>query len=91
MDAGWRRRVVLFLAGQTVSLFGSMIVQYAVMWHLTLVTKSGLVLAISTVVGFLPQAVVAVFGGVWADRHSRKLLIIAADATIAVTTLALAL
>jgi DHA3 family macrolide efflux protein-like MFS transporter len=88
---GWRREVTVFLAGQTVSLFGSALVQYAVMWHLTLTTRSGAVLAISSVVGFLPQAVVSVFGGVWADRLDRKALIIAADATIAATTLTLAL
>jgi DHA3 family macrolide efflux protein-like MFS transporter len=41
--------------------------------------------------GFLPQAVVSLFGGVWADRHNRKWLIIAADATIALSTLVLAL
>ena len=88
---GWKRDVTLFLSGQTVSLFGSMLVQYAVMWHLTLVTQSGAVLAVSSVVGFLPQAVISIFGGVWADRLDRKKLIIAADATIAVTTLVLAL
>lgn len=87
----WRRDVIVFLSGQTVSLFGSMLVQYAVMWHLTLTTKSGAVLAIAAVVGFLPQAIVSIFGGVWADRVNRKALIIAADATIAVATLALAL
>ncbi|MGO1277384.1 MAG: MFS transporter, partial [Cellulosimicrobium funkei] len=81
----------MFLSGQTVSLFGSMLVQYAVMWHLTIETKSGSVLALSTLFGFLPQAVVSIFGGVWADRVNRKVLVIAADATIAVTTLALAL
>lgn len=31
----WKRDVGVFLTGQTVSLFGSMLVQYAVMWHLT--------------------------------------------------------
>jgi DHA3 family macrolide efflux protein-like MFS transporter len=87
----WRHDVVVFLSGQTVSLFGSMLVQYAVMWHLTLTTQSGTVLAVSSVVGFLPQAVVSVFGGVWADRLDRRALIIGADAAIAVTTLALAL
>jgi MFS transporter, DHA3 family, macrolide efflux protein len=74
-----------------VSLFGSMLVQYAVLWHLTLTTQSGAVLAVSSVVGFLPQAVVSIFGGVWADRLDRRLLIVAADAVIALTTLALAL
>jgi MFS transporter, DHA3 family, macrolide efflux protein len=87
----WRRDVGIFLSGQTVSLFGSMLVQYAIMWHLTLETRSGAVMATYAVFGFLPQAVVSVFGGVWADRHDRKLLIIGADATIAVTTLVLAL
>jgi len=88
---GWRRDATIFLTGQTVSLFGSMLVQYAIMWHLTLTTKSGAVMALASVFGFLPQAVVSIFGGVWADRLDRKKLIIGADATIAVTTLALAM
>jgi DHA3 family macrolide efflux protein-like MFS transporter len=87
---GWRRDTALFLSGQTVSLFGSMLVQYAVMWYLTLTTKDGAVLALSTIFGFLPQAIVSIFGGVWADRHNRKLLIIGADAAIALATLTLA-
>lgn len=87
----WRRDVTIFLSGQTVSLFGSMLVQYAVMWYITLETKSGVALALAAVFGFLPQAIVSIFGGVWADRLNRKALIIGADASIAVTTLALAL
>ena len=82
----WRRDTALFLSGQIVSLFGSMLVQYAVLWYLTLTTKDGAVLALSTVFGFLPQAIVSIFGGVWADRHNRKLLIIGADAAIAAAT-----
>lgn len=88
---GWRRDITLFLTGQTVSLFGSMLVQYAVMWYLTLTTKDGTVLALSTVFGFLPQAIISIFGGVWADRHNRKLLIIGADASIALATATLAI
>lgn len=87
----WRRDATVFLSGQTVSMFGSMLVQYAIMWHLTLETKSGVVLMASAVFGMLPQAIISIFGGVWADRLNRKVLIIAADASIAVTTLALAI
>jgi len=87
----WRRDAAIFLTSQTITLFGSMIVQYAIMWHLTLVTKSGSVMALAAAFGFLPQAVVSVFGGVWADRLNRKMLIIGADAMIATATLALAL
>ena len=88
---GWRRDTAVFLTSQTISLFGSSLVQFAIMWHLTLQTRSGSVMALAAVFGFLPQAVVSVFGGVWADRLNRKMLIIGADAMIAAATLALAL
>ncbi|MFD2025327.1 MFS transporter [Promicromonospora aerolata] len=88
---GWKRNVGLFLTGQTISLLGSMLVMFAVMWHLTIETRSGSVLMLSIVFGMLPQAFMSIFGGVWADRHSRKLLIMGADTTIAVVTLGLAL
>lgn len=86
----WLRKVVLFLSGQTVSLLGSMLVQYAVFWYLTITYQSGVIMALAAVFGFLPQAIVSIFGGVWADRHNRKLLIMAADASIALATLVLA-
>lgn len=86
----WLRKVILFLSGQTVSLLGSMLVQYAVFWYLTITYQSGVIMALAAVFGFLPQAVVSIFGGVWADRHNRKLLIMGADASIALATLVLA-
>lgn len=88
---GWKRRVTVFLVGQTVSTFGSLLVQYALLWHLTLTTKSGLILALAAVFGFLPQAIVSIFAGVWADRVNRKVMIILSDSTIALATLTLAL
>lgn len=88
---GWKKNVALFLVGQTISLLGSMIVMYAVMWHLTIQTRSGSVLMLSIVFGMLPQAFVSIFGGVWADRHHRKFLIMGSDTAIALATLGLAL
>ncbi|MEY2695757.1 MAG: hypothetical protein RLZZ72_1013, partial [Actinomycetota bacterium] len=88
---GWKKRVATFLVGQTITTFGSFLVQYAIMWHLTLTTKSGLVLALAAVFGFLPQAIVSIFAGVWADRVNRKWMIIISDSSIAVATLGLAL
>ncbi|MET0303903.1 MAG: MFS transporter, partial [Microbacteriaceae bacterium] len=87
----WLRNVILFLSGQTVSLFGSMLVQYTVFWYLTITYQSGFIMTLAALFGFLPQAVVSIFGGVWADRHNRKFLIMGADAAIALTTLGLAL
>ncbi len=88
---GWKRRVTVFLVGQTITTFGSFLVQYAIMWHLTLTTKSGLVLALAAVFGFLPQAIVSIFAGVWADRVNRKMMIIVSDSVIALATLILAI
>jgi DHA3 family macrolide efflux protein-like MFS transporter len=88
---GWKKKVTVFLVGQTITTFGSLLVQYALLWHLTLTTKSGVVLALAAVFGFLPQAVVSIFAGVWADRVNRKVMIILSDSTIALATLGLAL
>ncbi len=87
---GWKKKVAVFLVGQTITTFGSLLVQYALLWHLTLTTKSGVVLALAAVFGFLPQAVVSIFAGVWADRVNRKVMIIVSDSTIALATLVLA-
>jgi len=90
-DFAWKRKVAVFLVGQTVTTFGSFLVQYAILWHLTLTTKSGLVLALAAIFGFLPQAIVSIFAGVWADRVNRKVMIIVSDSAIALATLILAL
>jgi DHA3 family macrolide efflux protein-like MFS transporter len=87
---GWKKKVTVFLVGQTITTFGSLLVQYALLWHLTLTTKSGVVLALAAVFGFLPQAIVSIFAGVWADRVNRKVMIILSDSTIALATLGLA-
>ena len=88
---GWVRNIALFLTGQTVSMFGSMVVQYAVMWYVTLETRSGTAVAAYALAAFLPQGIVSIFGGVLADRRNRKILVMVADGTIAVVTLVLAL
>lgn len=89
--ANWKRNVALFLSSQTVPLFGSMLVQYAVMWHVTFETRSGLVLALYTVAAFLPQGIVSIFGGVLADRMNRRILVMVANGALVAATLVLVL
>jgi len=87
----WKGNAVLFLSGQTVSLFGSMLVQYAVMWYVTFETRSGLAVALYAIAAFLPQGIVSIFGGVLADRMNRRVLVMISDGSIAAATLVLAL
>ncbi|PKM53275.1 MAG: hypothetical protein CVV00_13140, partial [Firmicutes bacterium HGW-Firmicutes-5] len=87
----WIRKTVLFLLSQSFSLFGSALVQFAIIWHITLTTQSGVMMTISTVFAFLPQLVISLFAGVWADRYNRKTLMILSDFLIASATLVLAI
>lgn len=87
----WKRNIILFLSSQTLSLFGSALVQYAIMWHITLTTQSGIMMTLFIICGFIPTFLLSPFAGVWADRFNRKSLIIIADAMIAVVTLILAI
>lgn len=88
--SSWRRKIILFLVSQTISLFGSSLVQYAIMWYITLYTQSGVMMMISIICGFLPTFFVSPLAGVWADRFNRKRLIIISDSFIAIATLVLA-
>lgn len=87
----WKSNISRFLTAQTISLFGSSLVQYAIVWHITLSTSSGVMLTISTLCGFLPQIAISLFAGVWIDKYNRKKMIMLADAAIAVSTLFLAI
>jgi DHA3 family macrolide efflux protein-like MFS transporter len=87
---GWQKKTAIFLSSQSLSLFGSMLVQYAIIWYITLTTQSGAYLTLSTLVGFLPQILISLFAGVWADRYNRKFLIISSDILTASSTLILA-
>lgn len=86
----WKKDTILFLSSQAISLFGSSLVSYAILWYITLSTNSGIMLMLSTLFGFLPQLMVGIFAGVWADRFPRKYLIMIADLAIASATFGLA-
>lgn len=87
----WKKSISLFLGSQTLSLFGSSLVQYAIMWYITLTTQSGVMMTLSIVCGFLPTFILSPIAGVWADRYNRKALIILSDSLVAISTLILAI
>ena len=88
--AHWKKQFIILWIGQAVSVFTSAIVQMSLVWYLADVTKSPAILTLGTFVGFLPRAVIGIFGGVYIDRHSKKRVMLLADGFIALLSLLLA-
>ncbi|ECL7021590.1 MFS transporter [Listeria monocytogenes] len=91
MQTNWKRKIFIFLVSQGITLLGSSIVQLAIIWYIALSTSSGGWVTVLTLCSFIPQMLISPFAGVWADRYSRKLLIILSDGMIAVATFLLLL
>ncbi|MDR2522906.1 MAG: MFS transporter [Synergistaceae bacterium] len=86
----WKKRAALFLVSQNISLFGSSVTGFTIIWHITLATSSGVWIMLSTLCALLPQVLSSFLGGVWADRYNRKYLIVLSDSFIALATFGLA-
>ena len=91
MKNNWAVRFVSLWVGQALSLLGSQLVQFAIIWYLTQETNSATTLAIASMMGLLPQVLLSPFIGTWVDRGNRRFILIAADSIVAVTTFLLAL
>jgi DHA3 family macrolide efflux protein-like MFS transporter len=88
-NENWAPRFFTLWIGQAFSLLGSQLVQFAIIWYLTLETNSATALAIASLMGLLPQVILSPFIGTWVDRGNRRAILISADATVAVATLVL--
>ncbi len=90
LPKNWAVRFFTIFTGQAFSLFGSSLVQFALIWYLTQKTGSATVLATASLFGMLPQILLGPIAGTVVDRGNRRLIMILSDATIAVFTLLLA-
>ncbi|MGL5379949.1 MFS transporter [Clostridium sp.] len=88
-NKNWQKIFYTISLGQAFSILGSSIVQFAIVWYLTVSTNSAIVLTIATMVSFLPQAILGPFIGTIVDKSKRKYVMIYADLSIALVTLAL--
>ena len=90
LPKNWAVRFFTIFTGQAFSLFGSSLVQFALIWYLTQKTGSATVLATASLFGMLPQILLGPIAGTVVDRGNRRLIMILSDATIAIFTLLLA-
>lgn len=75
--------------GQAFSLLGSNLVQFALVWWLTMETGSATVLAFATMMAVVPGIVVGPFAGALVDRWNRRRVMIVADGIVALATVVL--
>lgn len=87
--AAWGWRYGCIFAGQALSLLGSAVTQFVLLWWITDTTGSVQALATAGLAALMPQAVLSPLGGVLADRWSRRALMITADAVSAACMLAM--
>jgi DHA3 family macrolide efflux protein-like MFS transporter len=83
------RSYLFFWSGQLASLLGSSIAQFVIIWWITIATENTIYLALASFLGLAPMVILAPFAGVFADRWSRKKLIVTADFLQALVTVVL--
>ena len=87
----WKAPFFTIYSGQALSLLGSQLVQFALIWYLTVETGSATVLATASLVGLVPHVVLGPIVGTLVDRWNRRVIMITADSIIALATILLAL
>ena len=90
-NSKWAARYFTLWIGQALSLLGSQLVQFAIIWYLTQKTNSATTLAIASMMGLLPQVLLSPFIGTWVDRGNRRLILIFSDSVVALASLGLAI
>lgn len=82
--SNWKKVFAIIWTGQLFSTLSSAVVGYAVVFWLSMETRSAEVLALATIATLLPQLLLGPFTGVLVDRWDRRTIMIVADIFIAV-------
>ena len=89
-NISWKSRFFTIWGGQAISIIGSQLVQFALIWYLTVQSGSATVLATASLVGLLPNVILGPFIGTLVDRWDRRRIMLIADTVIALATIGLA-
>ena len=86
----WAPKFFTIWGGQALSLLGSQLVQFALIWWLTKTSGSGTVLAVASLFGLVPHVVLGPFAGTLVDRWNRRVVMMVADSVTALAIVILA-
>ncbi|MBA4385023.1 MAG: MFS transporter [Anaerolinea sp.] len=89
LNQNWKPRFFTVWSGQALSLVGSALTQFVLVWWITQETGSPTALATAAIMAMLPSALFSPLGGVLADRLSRRMIMIVTDVITAVSMLIL--
>ncbi|MFA5612644.1 MAG: MFS transporter [Anaerolineaceae bacterium] len=89
--SNWLANFLPMFIGQMLSLLGSSLVQFALVWYVTKETGSAAVLATATTAALIPNILLGPFVGALVDRWNRKRVMIFADLIVALATAVLAI
>lgn len=87
----WKQTIALIWSGQAASILATCAATFAALWYITTTEDSAIMLAAGGIAALLPTAILSPFGGVIADTHNRKRVMIIADGTAGLFSLILAL
>lgn len=91
VPGNWKFRFFTIWTGQALSMFGTSIVSFALIWWLTEKTGSAQVLAASTLFALLPRIVLGPFVGTLVDKFKRKSVLLVGNSVVALLTFGLVL
>src|SRR5512133_1657368 len=86
----WKWQFTTIITGQAFSLIGSGLVQFSIIWWLARETDSAVILSVSTIMSLVPIILLSPVAGVVVDRYNRRLVMMMADAFVALVTLLMA-
>jgi DHA3 family macrolide efflux protein-like MFS transporter len=84
------KKFLTLWAAQAISLLGSRLVQFALIWWITEEIGTASALAVASLIGLVPQVILGPIIGTLVDRWNRKTIMLVADAGIALATVVLA-
>lgn len=84
------RNFQIYFVGQGLSTLGKWVQQVALSWLAYHLTGSAVLLGAIAFLTLLPQLLVGPLAGAWSDRHDKRRLLMAVQATLAVQSLVLA-
>jgi len=90
ISPNWARPFFTLWTGQALSLVGSQVGSFALVWWLTRASGSATVLAMASLVAMLPQVLLGSITGALVDRWNRRRVMFFADAAIALLSAGLA-